>query len=219
MDPTDNVSCELRKIEEEVDNYYKSNPLVKLPFAAAAWSLLTFAEFESLKQVSNVSTPQELETQGDNFINELKEPMFWLFCACQQGGQIPSACDDNVFQASWDLFKLGKKYQWFEAAYTYWSRGEIELNLQESTIQPTKEFFKGMEYQAYGRLMKAHDLDEGISLINVDDFHSMTEAIRHAVKVKGNRFSFKLYLWAADIKRTYDFFFFSLNAKITFFLC
>ena len=60
MDPTDSVSCELRKVEKEVDDCYKSNPLVTLPFATAAWSLLTFAEFESLKQVSNVSTSQEL---------------------------------------------------------------------------------------------------------------------------------------------------------------
>ena len=143
MDPTDNVSCELRKIEEEVDNYYKSNPLVKLQFATAAWSLLTFAEFESLKQVSNVSTSQELETQSDNFINELKEPMFWLFRACEQGGQIPFAYDDDVFQASWDLFKLGKEYQWFEAAYTYASRGWVELELQGINYSTNKRVFQG----------------------------------------------------------------------------
>ncbi|MDE0554209.1 MAG: hypothetical protein OXI24_08355 [Candidatus Poribacteria bacterium] len=193
MKTTDNVSCKLRKIETEIDNYYKSNTLVKLPFAAAAWSLLTFAEFESLKQVSNVSTSQELETQSDNFVNELKEPMFWLFRACKQGGQVPSACDDDVFQASWDLFKLGKKYQWFEAAYTYASNGLIKLELEGSTIQPAKEFFKGMEYQVYGRLIKSHQTDEGISLINVDDFHSVREAISSSVKVlKGNRFSYKM---------------------------
>ena len=193
MKSPDKVSCELRKVEKEIDDCYKSNPLVNLPFATAAWSLLTFAEFENLKQVSNVSTSQELETQGDNFINELKEPMFWLFCAYQQGGQIPSAYDDGVFQASWDLFKLGKKYQWFDTAYRYASKGWIELELQGSTIQPAKEFFKRMEYQAYGRLIKAHESDEGISLINTDDFHLVADAIRASVKLKGNnRFSYKM---------------------------
>ncbi|RKU24923.1 hypothetical protein C6499_15895 [Candidatus Poribacteria bacterium] len=193
MKSPDKVSSKLRKVEKEIDNHYKSNPLVELPFATAAWSLLAFAEFESLKQVSNVSTSQELETQSDNFINELKEPMFWLFRACEQGGQIPSAYDDDVFQASWDLFKLGKKYQWFEAAYTYASNGLIKLELEGSTIQPAKEFFKGMEYQAYGRLIKAHQTDEGISLINVDDFHLVREAISSSVKVvEGNRFSYKM---------------------------
>ena len=154
--------------------------------------MLTFAEFESLKQVSNVSTSQELETQGDNFVNELKEPMFWLFSACQQGGQIPSTCRDDVFQASWDLFKLGKKYQWFDTAYRYASNGWLELELQEATIQATKELFEGMEYQAYGRLMKAHKSDEGISLINVDNFNLLTDRIKQSVRVKGDRFHYGL---------------------------
>ena len=60
MKTTDNVSPELRKIEKEIDDYYKSNPLVNLPFATAACSFLTFAELERLKQKSNVSTSQEL---------------------------------------------------------------------------------------------------------------------------------------------------------------
>ena len=87
MKTTDNVSPELRKVEKEVDNYYKSNSLIKLPFATAACSFLAFAELEMLKQESNVSTSQELGTQVDNFVNELKAPMFWLFSACEQGGK------------------------------------------------------------------------------------------------------------------------------------
>ena len=192
MKTADNVSPELRKIEKEIDGYYKSNPLLKLPFATAACSFLAFAELEGLKQASNVSTFQELGTQVDNFVNELKAPMFWLFSACEQGGQIPSTCADDVFQASWDLFKLGKKYQWFEAAYTYASRGLIELELQLSTIQPTKEFFKGMEYQAYGSLMRAHETDEAVSLINVDNFPLLTEAISRSLRIKEERFSCKM---------------------------
>ena len=122
MGTTDKVSPKLREIEKEIDNCYKSNSLLEYPFATAAWSLLAFAEFEMLKQVSNPLTSQELETQGGNFVNELKESMFWLFSACEQGGQIPSTWSNDVFQASGDLFKLGKKYQWFEAAYTYASK-------------------------------------------------------------------------------------------------
>ena len=192
MKTPDKVSTKLRKVEKEIDDCYKSNPLVTLPFATAAWSLLTFAELENLKQVSNVSTSQELETQGDNFINELKEPMFWLFRTCEEGGQIPSSFDNNVFQASWDLFKLGKEYQWFEAAYVYASNDLIELELQGSTIQPTKAFFKGMEYRAYGNLMKAHESDEGISLINVDNFNLLIDRIKQSVRVEGDRFHYRL---------------------------
>ena len=60
MDTTDNASCELRKIEEEIDNYYKSNPLLELPFAPAAWHLLAFAEDCMLVKTRRIDGIQEL---------------------------------------------------------------------------------------------------------------------------------------------------------------
>ena len=192
MDTIDNVSPKLRKVEKEIDDYYKSNPLIKLPFATAAWSLLAFAELKMLWDSGHQRTSQELETMSDNFVNDLKEPMAWLLSACKPNGQISFADPDEVFQASGDLFELGKEYQWFEAAYTYASRGWIKLELQGTTIQPTKEFFKGMEYRAYGRLMKAHESDKGIALVNRSNFELQTDIIRHSVKVEGDRFRCKL---------------------------
>ena len=44
MKTADKLTLELQKAEQEIDNYYKSNPLLKLPFATAAWALLAFAE-------------------------------------------------------------------------------------------------------------------------------------------------------------------------------
>ncbi len=188
MKTVDSVSPELRKIEKEVDNFYKSNPLVELPFATAALSFLAFVENRVWEQASQKLTSQELETMGSNFVNELKVPMYWLFNACEPGGQIPHVNDRKVFTASKNLFRLGEKYQWFETAYTYASRGWVELELQKSTIQPKEEFFTDIEYQAYGRLIKAHESDEAFSLINLNDFHLLEEKIRNIVKVKGNRF-------------------------------
>ena len=192
MKTTDNVSNELRRIEKEIDDCYKSNPLVKLPFATAAWFLLAFTELNTSPDVDRQLTSQEIEMMADNCVNELKAPMAWLFRACEPGGQIPSVYDAKIFQESSDLLKLGKKYQWFEEAYTYATGGVIELKLQGSIIQPTKAFFKRMEYQAYGHLIEAYASDEGISLINLDDFDSVADAIRYSVRVKGDRFSYKL---------------------------
>ena len=188
----DKLTSELRKIEKEVDLYYKSNPLVKLPFATAAWSLLAFGEEVMLKQASRPLTPQEQETMGDNFVNELKQPMCWLYDVCEPGGQVPFAYDDKIFQASWDLFRLGKKYQWFDAAYRYASWGWINLELQGSTIQPTENLFTGLEYEAYNRLIKLHRSEEAVSLVDFDNFHLLTDVIWRSVKVKGDRFSYKL---------------------------
>ena len=190
MKTPDKVSPELRKIEKEVDNYYKSNPLLKLPFATAAWFFLASADLKTLMDQFRQLTSQEQETMGNNFVNELKHPMSWLFGACKQGGQIPFAYDDKVFQASRALFKLGKKYQWFEAAYTFASHGWVELGLEGSTIQPIGDIFTEMEYEAYDRLIRAHQSDEALSLVDFSNFP--TNAVGHSVKIKGDRFKYKL---------------------------
>ena len=86
MKTTDNVSPELRKIEKEIDNHYKFNPLLKLPFATAAWYFLAFAELKILMDQFSQPTSQEQETMGNNFVNELKQPMS-LVTQCLQTGR------------------------------------------------------------------------------------------------------------------------------------
>ena len=191
MSTTDRVSPELREAEKEIDNYYKSNPLLELPFATAAWYLLAFGENWFLKQAGYNLTSQESEMMIDNLVNELKHPISWIFSTCEPGGQIPSAYDDGMFDASWNLFRLGRRYGWFDTAYRYGSNGWVRLKLQESTIQPTKELFTSQEYKAYNYLIKTHETDEVISSIDFDSFHLLGETVSRSVKVKGNRFSYE----------------------------
>ena len=142
MKTTDNVSPELRKIEKEIDNYYKSNPLLKLPFATAGWSLLAYGEDYMLEeQINRVVGTQDRHALGSDFITELEHSVSWLYRDCEQGGEIPYAYDPDIHKASKDLFELGQKYDWFIFAYTCASEGIIELELQGSTIQPTGDFF------------------------------------------------------------------------------
>ena len=140
---TDNVSDELREVEKEIDNYYKSNPLLKLPFATAAWYFLAFAELKILMDQFSQPTSQEQETMGNNFVNELKQPMSWLLSACKPGGKIPFIYDHKVFQASRALFRLSKKYQWFEAAYTFAVTGGLNWNFKDQLFNQQKSFLKG----------------------------------------------------------------------------
>ena len=190
MTTTDELTRKLREIEEEIDLYYKSNPLVNLPFATAAWSFLVFAEDWRLKQMLRPLTPQEYEAIADNLINELKDPMYWLYSACEPGCQIPFAYNADIYKASWDLFKLAGEYRWFVFAYTYFSRGWAELDLQGTTIQPTKDLFTGIEYNAYNRLVKPHQSEEALSSVNLDNLP--IDAIKRSLKVEGERFYYQL---------------------------
>ena len=191
MKTTDRVSPELRTIEKEVDNYYKSNPLLKLPFATAAWSLLAYAEDYMLnEQTRGISGVQDSHALGSDFITELEHSMSWLHRECEQGGKISYAYNSDLYNASKDLFELGQKYDWFVFAYTCASDGVLELELQGSTIQPTGDFFASIEYEAYNILIDAHEPEEARSSMNDNDFP--IAAIQHSLRIEGDRFRYKL---------------------------
>ena len=191
MSTTDRVSPELRKIEREIDDYYKSNPLIKLPFATAAWYLLSSAEEYMLnEQIDGISRIQDIHALGSDFITEIEHSMSWIYHACEQSGQIPFARNNDPYKASKDLFELGRKYDWFVFAYKCASDGVLELELQGSTIQPTEDFFTSIEYEAYNILIDPHEPEE--AQFDLNPRNSPMEAILHSVKVEGNRFRYKL---------------------------
>lgn len=177
---------ELRRAEKEIDNHYRSNPLVNLPFARAAWALLACGEEIMLREINLSSTSQEIAAATDNLVYNLKVPMHWLYHTCGQGGQVPFEWNDEIFQASWDLFDLGTEYSRFVAAYTYANHGWIELEPQGSTIQPTENLFDGIEYEAYNRLIKPNESREALSSVNFGKFP--IAAIDRALKIHGDRF-------------------------------
>ena len=201
MKTIDNVSPKLRKIEKEIDNYYKSNPLVKLPFATAASYLLRSAEEYMLnEQIDGIVGIQDRHALGSDFINEIEHPVSWLHRDCEQDGEIHFAYDPDIHKASKDLFELGQKYDLIVFAYTYATDGVLELELQESTIQPTGDFFTSIEYEAYNILIDAHELQEAQPDLNPRN--SPATAILDSVRVQGDRFRYKLNpRMVADMKK------------------
>ena len=190
MKTTNNVSSKLREIEKEIDNYYKSNPLLKLPFATAAWYLLASGENWRRIQTLPDKGTQHHTIIADDLINELKYPMYWLYKDCEPNGQVPFVYNGDNFKASLDLIRLAREYRWFVLVYTSANNGWIELDLQESTIQPKEDFFTGIEYEAYDRLIKPHRSQESLPSVNFDNFP--IEALEHSLKVEVDRFSYKL---------------------------
>ena len=193
MKTTDNVSCELRKIEKEIDNYYQSNPLLKLPFATAARSLLAYAEEYMLNELTRgISGVQDSHALGSDFITELEHSMSWLYRDCEQGGKISYAYNSDLYNASKDLFELGQKYDWFVFAYTCASGKDrvLDLELQGSTIQPTGDFFTSIEYEAYNILIDPREPEEALLFLNPSNFPRA--AIQNSLKIEGDRFRCKL---------------------------
>lgn len=191
MYPADAHTRKLRQIEKEIDNYYKKNSLVNLPFANAAWYLLAFAEEVVLKEIQERgSGAQNYAMIADNLVNDLKNPMGWLYGICEQGGRIPCTDNGDFYQASWDFFRLGQEYSSFVWAYTYFSEGWIGLDLKGTTIQPTGNLSQDARHEAYNRLIKPHKLQEPLSSVNSD--HLPIEEIAQTLRLQGDRFTYKL---------------------------
>ena len=190
MKTTDNVSPELREVEKEIDSYYRSNPLVMLPFATATWSLLASGENWRRKQTQVDNGMQHHTIIADDLVNKLKYSMSWLCEDCEPSGQVPFVYNGDNFKASLDLIRLAREYRWFVLVYTGATNGWIELDLQGSTIQPKEDFFTGIEYEAYDHLIKPHRSQESLSSVNFDNFP--IEAIEHSLNVEVDRFSYKL---------------------------
>ena len=190
MKITKELTPELKKAKDEIDNHYKSNPLMKLPFATAAWSFMAFAEHNILEYENRETTSQEQEIIGDNFVNELKIPLSWLLGTCKPEERITFAYDDKVFQASWDLYELGKSHQWFEVAFIYTRYEWIELELQGSTLQPTNDLFTNMEYRAYNLYLKAQESDEVLFSVKVENYPR--DEIESSLRIDGDRFRYKM---------------------------
>ena len=180
----------MKQAEEEIDNYYKSNPLLKLPFATAAWSFLAFVEDYMLIKSMQIDGIQNLYVLSSEFLVELEYSISWLYGACQPDGQISFTFDDDYYKASMDLFELGKKYESFVFAYTCAHHGWIGLNVKEFSIQSTGNFFKDFKYEAYNILIDASLYGEASSAINFNNFP--IDAIERSLKVRGDRFRYKL---------------------------
>ena len=190
MSTTNELTPELKKAAEEVKNYYKSNPLVKLPFATAAWSFLAFVEDYMLIRTMRIDGIQDLYVLSSEFLVELEHSMSWIYRTCQPNGQVPLTFDDHYYKASNDLFQLGKKYESFVFAYTCANHDWIELKVEDFTILPTGDFFKNYEYELYNILIDTHLTEKASSSINFNNFP--IDALERSVRVQGDRFFYRL---------------------------
>ena len=157
MNTTNELTPVLKKAAEEVKYYYKSNPLLKHPVCNCCLVFLAFIEDYMLIGIMQADGIQELQSIANEFSREflvnLAPSLWWLFDACKSEGQVPFVFDDNLYEASRDLFELGKNYESFVFAYTCSNRAWIELKVKGSTIQSTEDFFTGMGYEVYNILL------------------------------------------------------------------
>ncbi|MGE3560093.1 MAG: hypothetical protein AB7J53_14115 [Nitrospira sp.] len=188
MSGKNHLSPQLRAIESDIDNAYKTNPLVKLNFSEAGWNLLAFGEDLFFKQQvsEDHNTIHKSAVLADTFINALCYPLHWCYSSCSGYGRITSS--HNNYQSTWDLLDLGINYVDFCTVFTYASRGMIELGVEAQELIAVHDLLDHSEYEAYNRLIRPSLSSEAPVSAGVE----LLETIRASLRISNDRFSYKL---------------------------
>lgn len=183
----DMVSSKLREIEQEVDNYYKTNPLLNLPFGVAAWYLLAYYDDLNLIEIMKTNNDYDMSILADSLVVFLRNPLYWLWVNCKHEGTPPLTYDDKYYAACDEISKLAEEYELFISTFTYASHGHEELELVGNRIQP-----KGMwdsRYEAYDRLINVMSSVENQEPTKLKP--KILEQIANSVKVSGEKFDYQ----------------------------
>lgn len=186
----DHVSKKIRDIETEIDNCYKTNPLIRLPFAQAVWHVLAFAESCAIVAVRPELGKRSIHQTSillDNLSDQIEYSLQWLWTTCPKGGVVPKQFDENLIKAVQDLLQLGLQYVSFDTAFRYASRGMIELELEHTTIRPSDKLSTNSQYEAYGRFMQDKDFSPTYQYSG--DFVSEIDRI---LSISGDKFKIQL---------------------------
>lgn len=153
---SDPVSPALRKIEKKIDEAYRSNSLSKIPFAEAAYYILTTLEFSLIPNESNFDL-QRFAALLDQRLNAATHAIRWLKQSCPPGGQVPRRLNMQNLRNARALLDLARNYESFYAAYTFASRGIAQLRQEGNSIILDYGDANDSRYEAYNRLIRPDD--------------------------------------------------------------
>ena len=183
----DPVSAELRAIEKEVDEHYKTNDLMELPFGQATWYFMSACEDKEVHRFLNERqfAIHHAAEVADRFVTLLRDPFRWL-ATCGKGGNPKLSVDQRYYQASVELLDLAENYRPFVTAFSYASQGYTELRIDDTTLSSTHDFQRESQYEAYDRLVKPSEVTQ--SMVRGD----IVEVVSPSVRVRGSSFSYDL---------------------------
>ena len=186
----DHVPAGIRAIEAQIDQLFKSNPLIQLPFTKAAWHLLAFTERKSIVAANMKSLNPSLYGDSiliDNFYDQTEDPLRWLWNSCSKGGAIPDLFDEKLNSSLQELAGLGLQYAPFAVVLTLASQGLVDLELEGTTIKSKPHSLTSMRHEAYGRLIQESEPVQ--SYPHNDEFKTKIES---SLRYSGDTFKLQL---------------------------
>ncbi len=177
------VSDELRSVERHIDDAYRTNQLLSLPRSQAMWYLMAECEEWIFRRIAR-GEPLDA-AYVDAVINLARWPLRWLWKECDPKGDCrpPPSGPDDYYESANALARLGRDYEWFEAAFTYASVSRISLELDGVRIAPRWMCREHVRYDAYDRLRdtteKSTEADKRTAT------HRIAEIVSSTVRLSG----------------------------------
>jgi len=186
--PDDNVSPQLRNIEEAIDNFYLTNLLSSQSFPISGWYTMAIYEELAIRDILQQRglNIHELAAKADNLLVTIQYPLRWLWSTCEKEGNPPIDLRSDLYKAAWEIQLLAHEYIQFDSAYTYASRGFIKLNIEGNTILPDKNMFTDSRYEAYNRFIEPQPYRPK------PDNADITRIIAKGITTSENRFHFQI---------------------------
>lgn len=175
MKSSTNLSPELQKAKLEIDNTYKSNPLLNLSFTHAISTYLSFDQEYWYDMLGEISV-NELTRYEKMLMNRLLHPISWLYNGCNHNNDKPTTPDENQSTASKELYELGMKYSKFHQAFILANYGILDLEIKDSMIHVSEDYQRLIEYKIYNLLIASHKPD-----IEPDEFIDETKDPMHEI--------------------------------------
>ena len=188
MTQCESMKDQLRAAEHQIDNAHKENLLTSLPRPQALWCFLTECEERYMRE----QHPDFLYESGltDELMNLAKWPMRWLWQFCEPVGGISRSYHPGNYTAARALADLGAKYISYETAFTYWSKGLLELHLEDRLIRSTGYVRDNTRWDVYDRLIGNNEKPHSIA--DEECMSGVSQIVRPHVRASGEKFKYDL---------------------------
>lgn len=185
------LSPELRAAEQEIDEEYRSNPLVKRKLTESLWYLLAAFDHELFQTVNTYRQHgrYRVEPNIDHHLFMIRWPVRWLRTSCPPGGEIPSQFNPSLLRAATELLDLASNYMSFYKAYTRASEGLLDLRIDGDKLIASGFNYTDSQYEAYNRLVKP--IDSIVDTGPLKGLRKIDEELFETLEIRDDRFSYK----------------------------
>ncbi len=143
-------------VENEIDESFAANPLVRLPFAQCAWTLLSALEDQNFKMtfIDQVG-PGQLRANVDVLINALTHPLRVCFRRSEKGcHQFSRRLVGKHYSLAHKWLQDAEDYSNFCTLFSLYHLGEIDLTPKNGTVAPSDWSRRNLVYEAYDRVVE-----------------------------------------------------------------